>query len=178
MPRLEDAAVAAELLGDPEVMRFLGGESVPAEDVPEVVRKWIGRWELDGVGPFVIERREDGRFLGRTGILVWDTRDWTHASLRGAGAYAQPEIGWALARAQWGNGYATEAAGAVRDWARAERGFGHLVSLIAPDNVASQGVARRLGAEPTETVKLLDAVDVVVWVHPRERRVLEGRPGG
>jgi RimJ/RimL family protein N-acetyltransferase len=165
MPRLDDAPAAAELLGDPEVMRFLGGETVPAEDVVVVVQKWLDRWELNGVGPFVIERREDGRWVGRTGVLVWDSRTWTHASFAESGEYAQPEIGWALAREHWGNGYATEAAGAVRDWARRDRGFERLISLIAPDNMASLGVAERLGAQPAETVKLFDSGDAVVWVH-------------
>ena len=146
-------------------MRFLGGETVPSEDVPAVVQKWIDRWELNGVGPFVIERREDGRFLGRSGVLLWDTRTWTHCSLAEGGEAAQPEIGWALARAEWGNGYATEAALAVRDWARSERGFDRLISLIAPDNVASQGVAQRMGAYPTETVDLFDTHAAVIWVH-------------
>jgi RimJ/RimL family protein N-acetyltransferase len=153
------------MLGNPEVMRFLGGETVPAEDVPAAVQKWIDRWELNGVGPFVLERRNDGTFVGRAGILVWDTRTWTQGSFAAAGQHAQPEIGWALARAHWGNGYATEAALAVRDWARRERGFDRLISLIAPDNVASQRVAERLGAQPTETVDLFDTHEAVVWVH-------------
>lgn len=165
MPRLDDAAAAAELLGNPEVMRFLGGEIVPPEEVPAVVQKWLDRWELTGVGPFAIERREDRRFLGRAGVLVWDTRTWTHGSLAESGEYAQPEIGWALARAHWGNGYATEAAGAVRDWGRRERGFQRLISLIAPDNLASQRVAERLGARPAETVELFDTHEALIWVH-------------
>jgi RimJ/RimL family protein N-acetyltransferase len=165
-PRLDDAPAAAEFLTDPEVMRFLGGEPVPREQAPEVVQKWIERWERNGVGPFMLERRDDGRFVGRTGILVWDRRTWTHASFAEAGEHAQAELGWALSRAFWGNGYATEAARAVRDWARTERGIGSLISLIAPDNLASQRVAERLGAEQAEIVKLLDSGDAVVWVHP------------
>lgn len=54
----------------------------------------------------------------------------------------------------------------MRDWARRERGLDHLVSLIAPQNVASQRVAERMGATPTETVELFDTHDAVVWVHP------------
>lgn len=165
VPTPDDATAAGELLGDPEVMRFLGGQPVPPEAWPVVVERWLGRWEADGMGPFVVERR-DGRFLGRTGILVWDTRTWTHATLAGAGSFAQPELGWALTRAAWGNGYATEAAGAVRDWVRVERGLRGLVSVIAPDNVASQRVAQRLGAVPAETVTLHDAGAAVVWRYP------------
>ena len=165
-PRLDDAAAAAEMLGNDEVMRFLGGKTVPAEDVPAVVQKWIDRWALNDAGAFVVELREDGRFVGRAGVLVWDSRTWTHTSFAEAGEHAQPEIGWALARPHWGHGYATEAARAVRDWAREERGLERLISLIAPDNVASQRVAERLGARPAETVRLFDSGDAVVWVHP------------
>src|SRR5699024_10508243 len=103
-PVAEDAAAAAELVGDPEVMRFLGGEVVPSEHAGEVVTAWIRRWQDNGMGPFVIERRDDGRFLGRAGILVWDTRTWTHTTLAEAGRFAQPELGWALVRTAWGNG--------------------------------------------------------------------------
>jgi RimJ/RimL family protein N-acetyltransferase len=166
LPRLDDAPSAAEYLSDPEVMRFLGGETVPRDRAHEVIRKWLERWESNGLGPFAIERRSDGRFLGRVGILVWDTRTWKHSTLSDASGHTQLELGWTLARAHWGNGYATEAARAVRDWIRKERGAERLISLIAPDNVASQRVAKRLGANPTQTVKLFDTDDAVIWVHP------------
>ena len=74
-PVAEDADAAVELLGDPEVMRFLGGQTVPRGDVPVVIEKWLGRWTANRMGPFMLERRDDGRFVGRCGILVWDTRD-------------------------------------------------------------------------------------------------------
>jgi RimJ/RimL family protein N-acetyltransferase len=45
-----------------------------------------------------------------------------------------------FARAHWGNGYATEAARAVRNWAYAQGGES-LISLIHPANVRSQRVA-------------------------------------
>ncbi len=166
LPTLDDAELVAEMLIDPAVMQFLGGEVVPREHVPEVLAKWLRRWDEDGIGPFVIERRSDGRFVGRAGLLVWDTRRWTHSTLAEAGGHAQPELGWALARVHWGVGYATEAARAVRDWARDERQIGRLISLIAPDNIASQRVAERLRATPTETVTLFDSGAAVAWAHP------------
>jgi RimJ/RimL family protein N-acetyltransferase len=155
--------LAAELLNDPEVMRFLGGNVVPREHHAAVVDQWQERWELNGMGPFMIERRRDGRFLGRTGVLVWDTRTWAHATLAEAGPFAQPELGWALVRSEWGNGYATEAARAASTWVRAQRNVGRLISLIAPDNLASQRVAQRLGAVRGETVTLFDSGDAEVW---------------
>ena len=165
MPRLDDADAAAELLIDPEVMRHIGGAPVPREDAAEVVQTWLDRWSANGMGPFAIERREDRRFLGRTGIKVWDRRDWRHTTLAAAGADAQPELGWALARAHWGNGYATEAARAVRDWFRAQRSDERLVSLIFAGNIRSQRVVERMGAHASETVTLFDSGPAVVWVH-------------
>lgn len=166
VPRLEDAAGAAAYLTDPAVMRFLGGETVPREAAADVVRKWLERWEHNGVGHFAILLRSNGRFLGRTGINVWDARTWTHTTFDEAEADARPELGWALARAHWGNGYATEAAHAVRDWAYRDRQMSGVISLIAPENLASRRVAERLGAAPTERVRLPDSGPADVWVHP------------
>ena len=166
LPAPGDTELAGRLVSDERVMRFLGGGTVPEEHWDAVVASWIERWELNGMGPFILERRDNGEFVGRTGIIVWDTRTWVPSSFGEAGEQAQPELGWALAHDQWGNGFATEAAHAVRDWVRAERGVTSLVSVIAPENVGSAGVAERLGATPGETVHLLDSGDAVVWTHP------------
>jgi RimJ/RimL family protein N-acetyltransferase len=131
------------------------------------VRRWLERWEENDCGPFMVVRREDGRWLGRVGVLVWDVRTWTHARFAEAGEFAQPELGWALASEHWGQGYATEAALAVRGWAYGERGFERLISLIKTTNTRSQRVAERLGAAAGETIELFDNGPHVVWEHPR-----------
>jgi RimJ/RimL family protein N-acetyltransferase len=167
-PVLEDADPAVALLTDPVAMEFIGGVHPEAVADPEfVVRRWLERWEDNLCGPFSVVRREDGEWLGRCGLLVWDTRTWTQTTFASSGEYAQPELGWAFAREYWGSGYATEAALAVREWAYAERGVERLVSLIAPANVRSQRLAERLDAKPGETVELFDNGPHVVWEHPR-----------
>jgi RimJ/RimL family protein N-acetyltransferase len=166
-PVLEDAQAALALMTDPVAMEFLGGVHPDAASDPEfVVRRWLERWDDNGCGPFSVVRREDERWLGRTGLLVWDVRTWTHTTFASAGEFAQPELGWAFTRAHWGNGYATEAALAVRDWARRVRGIDRLVSVIASTNVRSRQLAERLGATPGETVELFDNGPHVVWEHP------------
>ncbi|MCY7301747.1 MAG: GNAT family N-acetyltransferase [Thermoleophilia bacterium] len=167
-PVPDDADAVAELLADPEVMRFIGGRVVPRDDVPQVIERWLARWAANRMGPFMLERLDDGLLVGRCGILVWDPRDWRQSTLADAGEFAQPELGWALARTHWGRGYATEAARAVGNWARTDRRVGSLVSIIAPENIASSRVAERLGARPGETVHLPDAGDAVVWRHADE----------
>ena len=57
----------------------------------------------------------------------------------------RPELGWKLGREAWGNGYATEAAIACRDWALGELGLTRLISLIALENTPSIRVAERIG---------------------------------
>jgi RimJ/RimL family protein N-acetyltransferase len=163
-PVFEDGLAALDLIGDPVAMEFLGGvHPRAAADPGFVVRRWLDRWEDNDCGPFSIVRRMDGRWLGRTGVLVWDVRTWTHTTFANAGEFAQPELGWALAREHWGRGYATEAVTAAREWAYTERGLGRLISLIAPANVRSARVAERLGATRGETVA---GGTLVVWRHP------------
>jgi RimJ/RimL family protein N-acetyltransferase len=168
LPELEDAAAALGLYTDPVAMEFIGGVHPDAASDPEfVVRRWLQRWDDNGCGPFSIVRREDAQWIGRSGLLVWDVRTWTHTTFDDAGEQAQPELGWALVREHWGNGYATEAARGVREWAYRYFGVERLVSVIAPANVRSQQVAERLGATPGETVNLFDGGPHVVWEHPR-----------
>jgi RimJ/RimL family protein N-acetyltransferase len=80
--------------------------------------------------------------------------------------HAETELGWALAQAHWGAGYATEAARAARDWAHAERGVARLVSLINPNNQRSIRVAEKLGASREPSIEMPGG-PAVVWVHPR-----------
>lgn len=122
-------------------------------------------WRTDGIGPFVIETAAgDPLVVGQAGLMIFDTRGWTPSSWSAAGSYAQPELGWALIRAHWGLGYATEAAAAILEWAYRRRSLDRLVSLITPDNARSQRVARRLGAVPAETITPVDSGrTAVVW---------------
>ncbi|MBI1170835.1 GNAT family N-acetyltransferase [bacterium] len=61
----------------------------------------------------------------------------------------EPELGWFLYdAAHEGQGYAFEAAEALRDWALGPRGLPNLVSYIDPANAASIRLATRLGGTP------------------------------
>ena len=163
-PRLDDVDDVLELIEDDGVMRWIGGEAGDRDVAVEHVERWLARWERDDVGVFSVVL--DDHVIGRVGLLVWDTRVWETSSYELAGAHAQPELGWALAQRFWGNGYATEAARAAREWAYAERGVERLISLIAPDNARSMRVAEKLGATPTELIETSHS-PARVWVHPR-----------
>jgi RimJ/RimL family protein N-acetyltransferase len=164
-----DAEALYHLFADAEVMQDLGKEPVSAvEEVRAMIEGMIDGWRADGLGPFVLETTATGReVVGQAGLMIFDTRGWTPSTWVKAGSHAQPELGWALMRAHWGHGYATEAAAAIRDWAQQRRKIDRLVSLISPDNVRSQRVAERLGAVPAETVTPAHSKrTTVVWRHP------------
>ena len=55
------------------------------------------------------------------------------------------EVGWRLARAAWGHGYATEAALAALDYGFTSCGLDEIVSMTATMNVRSQRVMQRIG---------------------------------
>jgi RimJ/RimL family protein N-acetyltransferase len=115
----------------------------------------VGLWALAGHGGLMIDTR-DGQTVGAV-------------SLNAGPLYPETELGWMLYAGHEGQGYATEAALAYRDWAFAVRGFVTLVSNIDPANLASAAVARRLGARLDSAAARQDASDLVFRHLPGER---------
>lgn len=171
-PTDDDADAFAEASTDPEVMRYIGGGGVGSRDGSlNAIRRYRSFWEQDGLGTFVLERRADGVVIGRTGLQAWNPVDWCTGARSEIGATAEIEIGWMLARRHWGQGYATEAALAVRDWAFGEVGLERLISLIHPDNRASIRVAEKIGERYDS--------DVTTGAgNPARRYVVEAHPRG
>jgi RimJ/RimL family protein N-acetyltransferase len=139
LPRPEDASDLAVAYAEPETVRYISdGTTSTLEEVDAAIRRWLELWEQWSVGLFALERRDDGRVLGRAGFLRWDPETWESGG-------SETEIGWLLGQEHWGRGYATEAALALRDWAQRERGLSRLISLIQHGNVRSVRVAEKLG---------------------------------
>ncbi len=128
---LSDFPRWAEMMADPEVARHIGGAQPPSV-AWRALLSMAGAWALTGVAMFSALERATGRWVGRIG--PWQPYGWPG-----------PEVGWALHRDAWGRGYATEAA-ACLDYAFDTLGWEEVIHCIAPDNLASQRVAERLGA--------------------------------
>ena len=81
---------------------------------------------------FAVVRKRDGLLVGDIALepAAWDD--------------SLVEIGWHVARAAQGQGYATEAAQGVIGYARAH-GLTHVEASIVPENTASGRVAEKLG---------------------------------
>lgn len=145
----------AAMMADPEVVRYLSGETMTREDAWRAMAGFLGHGVLRGWTNNAVVEKATGRFLGRCGL--WRPEGWPGL-----------EVGWTLARHAWGHGFATEAAIAWRDWAFAELGdeADTLISVVHVDNTRSQKVAERIGH------RLLREEDVrgfpcQIWGQPR-----------
>lgn len=131
---------------EPGTLQWLGSLIAPTRD--EVVARFAREAELGGPTegewyPFAIER--DGELLGDVGC-----------ELRHGGGVA--EIGYTLAPAARGRGYASEAAGALADHLIARHGIRRVEASLAVDNVPSMRVLEAIGM--TFEVVARDAFDL------------------
>ena len=95
--------------------------------------------------------------LKETGNLVGDCGP----AVREVDGIAEIELGWHVMRAFWGQGLATEAAAACRDWAFRNIGPSRLIALVRPENGQSCRVAEKIGM----TVEGEVEYGSVGWLH-------------
>ena len=155
-PVTDDAEALAPMYADPEVMRYVGdGRPLTRAETERSVKRMVQRWEADGFGLFTTVRKEDEAVIGRVGLLVWNADTWEPTTrAESENGRTEVEVGYTLGRDYWGKGYATEAAGAVRDYALRELGADRLIALIIHGNTASENVARKLGLRYERDVML------------------------
>lgn len=132
--RNEDLPPFAALNADPEVMAHFPA-LLRRDESDALAHRIRGLIVQQGWGFWAVERRADGAFLGFVGLHRPENVPFAPCT----------EIGWRLARPYWGQGYATEAARACRDFAFEVLDEEELVAFTAVDNERSQAVMRRLG---------------------------------
>jgi ribosomal-protein-alanine N-acetyltransferase len=148
-----DAEALARLFAQPEVVRYSGGHSPSLDEVREGLRRHIAAYYgPDGYGLLAVELADTGEVVGRVGLLTTELD-----------ATADVELHYHLMREAWGNGLATEAACAVLDWARRERGVRRVVAAIHPENQASQRVAEKCGLSFWKEMVIPDAGVCMVY---------------
>lgn len=153
----DDLDALATFYADPEVMRYLGvGRTLGRDETQESLRRMTRNFEVDGFGQLAVERRADGAMMGRCGFLVWDAETLTPVTEAEATGPTELEVGYALGRPYWGEGYATEAATAVRDHALGAMGRERLIAFIRPENIRSRRVAEKLGMRHERDVLLME----------------------
>jgi len=159
----EDFEAWATFMADADASKFVGGPQVRSIAWRGFL-SMAGAWAMQGYAMFSVIEKSSRKWVGRLG--PWVPEGWPGT-----------EVGWGLAREFWGRGYATEGATAAIDWAFENLGWDEVIHCIAPDNAASQGVARRLGSYKQRGANLpapFEAVFVDVWGQTRAEW-LQGR---
>jgi RimJ/RimL family protein N-acetyltransferase len=132
----DDLDFVAAMLADPDVMRFYP-KSYSREEAAAWIDRQVDRYARHGHGLWLVVDRDGGEPIGQVGL-----------TLQRVEGEEVPEVGYLIHRPFWRRGFATEAAVATRDHAFQSLGRSRVSSLIRPENVPSQGVARKMGMEP------------------------------
>jgi RimJ/RimL family protein N-acetyltransferase len=143
--RPSDLDAQAATMGDPEVVRHLGGHPFSREETWRKILAGVGLWPLYGFGYWAVERLEDDAYCGQAGFA--DFRRDMQPSIEGT-----PEMGWIFAPQMQGKGYATEAcAGALR-WLDEAMPGREATAIVSHGNAASIRVAEKLGFSGEEAL--------------------------
>ena len=124
-----------EMNRDPEVMRFFPALFDRAAAVTSL-QKANAAIADKGYGLWAVEVLGGARFIGFCGIREVPFE---------AAFTPAVEIGWRLARAHWGHGYATEGARASLAYGFDTLGLAEIIAMLVPENRRSAAVCERLG---------------------------------
>lgn len=149
---LDDVAAARPLFTDPEIMRYINGGVARSDDqIRESIVRQQNYLRERGYCFWKLLLKPDGRLIGDCGLQPLD--------LDGA---TEIEIGWRLAKDQWGRGLATEAAHvALRhavDYAHLER----VIAIAMPENRVSLRIMEKLSMS-FERMSSKDGFQIAVY---------------
>lgn len=130
-----DAAAMHVVYGDAEAMRWVGDgkplDLLQCEQWIEVTRR---NYATRGYGMFALADRASGSVAGFCGLVH-------------PGGQVEAELKYALRRACWGQGIATEAATAMLAAAASCFGLARVIATAAPENIASHRVLLKAGMQ-------------------------------
>lgn len=131
-----------KIFGDPKVMASF--DEAPFDR--EQMRRWMERnlehQNLHGYGLFSVILRSEGILIGDCGL--------EHMEVDGEQV---AELGYDFRSDYWNQGFATEAASAVRDYALNELKLPRVISLIRVANEASRRVSEKIGMHCVAEIK-------------------------
>lgn len=141
-PTEADSVAVLRVLSDHRVFEHNPSDLVvELYEVEALLGRWLEHWAEYGFGNCCVFEKETGQLIGNCGIR-WMT------------VQAEPVLNlmYRFDPSTWGRGYATEAAGAVLGWALQNLPDRVVLARIRPDNLASQGVARKIGLRRDPTL--------------------------
>lgn len=133
-PTHDDAPSIASMFENYDVARMTG--SIPAIYHPHAANGWVSCC----LGGFARRRRIDWVIVEKDSLDVIGS-----IGLFKRSSESPWEIGYSLCKSAWGNGFATEAAQAVMNWAAVKLGLEVLAAGHFCDNPASGRILQKLG---------------------------------
>jgi len=122
---------------DPRVMAAFQHDPLTHEEMQRWLQRNLDHQKQYGYGLFSVILKETGELIGDCGLEEMESE---------GGA----ELGYDFRSDFWNQGYATEAALAVRDYAYEVLHLPRLISLIRVGNLASRRVAEKVGMSLAE----------------------------
>jgi ribosomal-protein-alanine N-acetyltransferase len=158
----------ARIHADPIVARYLGnGRARSIQETHALLETFYETYKSLELGPLAVLHKSDGVLIGRCGLSdmalevntapgklprVWYQRSQVPSDTN---VIFEQELGYTFDRNYWGQGYASEAAARVFEYASSTMPFRRIVSVIHPDNTRSSKIAKRCGARREGNVMLM-----------------------
>lgn len=133
-----------ELMGEESYRRYLSStKDRNVDEVRELIRNaYIGSYERNGFGLYLVELESSGEALGICGLVKRDT-------------LKDVDLGYGFLNRHWSKGYALEAARRVVEHAREDLGLERLVAATNPENKASKKLLEKLGMRHEGSVEVV-----------------------
>lgn len=151
MPASSDLDALMPILGDPEVMKYLGieaGTTLTREETETMLGQMIEAWKHRGWGRWVVVQKDDNKVIGFCGYRLLDNT---------------PELLYVFAKSAWGRGLATEAARATLRYGFEELQFPRIIAATRHAHTASIRVMKKIGMQYEKDVNLF-GVEGVTYV--------------
>lgn len=142
----DDLDALLQIFGDPLVMAAFHEPPFTSEQMAGWLQRNLDHQAQFGYGCFSVLRKPDNQLIGDCGLEVTELDGIQFA-----------ELAYDFRRDCWGQGYATEAAIAVRDYAFTTLNLSRLIALIQAGNESSRRVAEKIG------MKFTSEYDIGPW---------------
>lgn len=120
---------------DPEVIKYIPDAPRTYEETKEELEWFMnGHPRFPELGLWATIYKETGQFIGRCGLIPWTIDEKNEV-----------EVAFALSKAYWGQGLATEVAQALVEYGFEHLQLSRLICLIEHGNQASIKVATKIG---------------------------------
>ncbi len=147
------------IYSDPEVMKYIG-KGIRTREVTEIaLYAMLQCWQQNNFGMWALVHKIDSKMIGRCGLCFLDKT-------------SEVELGYALNKAYWNQGLATEASRASLNYGFKILQLDKIVAIARPENIASQRVMQKVGFKYENNARYYET-DVVYYSISRSQYLQE-----